>query len=313
MATSSMESSGALLALSNNLAEIVEQTGRSVVAVNARRRRSSSAVYWRSGILVTAEHTINREDDISIILPDNQTTRATLVGRDPGTDLAVLRLNDPNLASLTPATLGEATELKVGNMVLAIARSQDSGVSASMGVISALSGSWRSWHGGRIDQLIRPSLMLYPGFSGGALVNTAGQIVGINTVGPRHSALTLPTSTVNRVVDQLLQGGRISRGYLGVGMQPVRLPEALGRSLHLSQTSGVIVVSVEPDSPAERAGILIGDILVALGSTPINDVGDVLAMLDPENVGNPLAVRLIRAGSLVELTLTVGERPSQEV
>ncbi len=267
MTTSTPEISSVLLAFSNNLATVVEHASSSIVAVNARRRRASSGIYWRQGIVVTADHTVNRDEEITVTLPDDCTLPATLVGRDAGTDLAVLQLDTAhNLKILKAPEVGDAATLKVGNIVLAIARSNESGISASMGVISALSGNWRSWHGGRIDQFIRPSLNLYSGFSGSALVNTSGQIVGMNTAGPRHSALTIPASTVNRTVDQLLKGGRIARGYLGLGMQPVQLPETLRRSLELSQNSGVIVVSVESEAPSDRAGVLIGDILIALGA-----------------------------------------------
>jgi S1-C subfamily serine protease len=313
MTTSPTENPSTLLDLSNHLAHLVEQAGHSVVAVNARRRRSSSGVYWRSGIVVTAEHAINREDEISVTLPNQKTATATLVGRDPGTDLAVLRLDETSDSPLQVATLADAAALKIGNLVLAIARSPESGISTSMGVISSLGGSWRSWQGGRIDQLIRPALMLYPGFSGGALITTGGEVIGINTAGPRHHALTIPATTVNRVVDQLLQGGRVARGYLGLGMQPVRLPEGWQRSLSLSQNTGVIVVSIEAGMPADQAEILMGDILIALDNTAINDVGDVLSMLDGERIGKPLNARIIRGGNLLELPIIVGERPTQEV
>jgi S1-C subfamily serine protease len=210
------------------------------------------------------------------------------------------------------APLAEATALKVGQWVLAVARSADSGVGASMGVISALGGAWRTWHGGQIDQLIRPDLSLYPGFSGGALINPQGQVIGINTSGYRHMALTLPAATVNRVVDQLVNRGRITRGYLGVGMQPVQLPDSLQASLHLSRQSGVIIVSVQAGSPADRAGILIGDILMALEDQLTSDIAAVHRMLDPDRVGSALTATLIRGGALTTLSVTVGERPRQE-
>lgn len=313
MTTSFAESSGALLALSNGLADIVERAGRSLVAVNARRRRASTGVYWRNGIVVTAEHTVKRDEEILVTLPDDRTISATLIGRDAGTDLAVLRLHETaDLSSLQTANTGGSTALKVGHLVMAIAHTGESGISASLGVIGALGGSWRSWHGGRIDQYIRPSLNLYSGFSGGALLDTEGRVLGVNIAGHRHNALTIPTTTVDRIVDQLLQGRPITRGYLGLGMQPVRLPETLRQSLNLSQTQGVIVVSVEPEAPAERAGVFIGDILVGLNETTISDVSDVHAMLEPEQVGKPLTARLIRGGALVEISITVGDRPTQE-
>jgi S1-C subfamily serine protease len=309
LATSSSATSNALLALSNNLADAIEQAGHAVVTVNARRRMPSSGVHWQQGVVVTADYTIKREEDITVTLPDGRTVPATLAGRDSGTDLAVLRLQE---TERPVAEIGDPTSLKVGHLVLAIARPGENGLSASLGVISALSGTWRSWHGGQIDQFIRPDLTLYPGFSGGPLVNVQGQVMGINTSGPRNLVLTIPASTVNRVVDQLLQTGRIARGYLGLGMQPVRLPDNLKQSLNLSSNGGVIVVSLEPNGPADRAGILIGDILVALDQTSISDISDVHAMLDPERVGKPLRTQIIRGGNSVEVSITVGERPQGE-
>ncbi len=306
------EGASPLLALSHHLADIVAQITPSVVAVNARRRRSSSGICWRQDIIVTADHTVSTDEDITVTLPDNHTVPATLVGRDSGTDLAVLKLADQSAeSSLQVAAIGDATALKVGHMVLAIARSNESGISASLGIISAIGGTWRTWHGGRIDQFIRPSVNLYPGFSGGGLVDTQGHIVGINTAGPRQIALTIPAATVDRVVDRLLQGGRSQRGFLGLGMQPVNLPATLTDPLQLTTQEGVLVVSVESGGPADRAGVLIGDILITLADTPIRDIGDVHNLLDPEQVGNPLTAQMIRGGALVNRTITVGERPQK--
>jgi S1-C subfamily serine protease len=301
------DSSGALLALSNSLADAIEQAGQAVVAVNARHRHASSGVHWQQGIIVTAEHTVKRDEEITIVLADGRTLAATLVGRDAGTDLAVLKLEDSDL-ELPIAPLGEVT-LRVGSIVLAVGRSTEGSISASMGIISSLGGTWRTWHGGQIDQFIRPALTVYPGFSGGPLVSPQGQVVGINTAGPRSMALTIPASTVNRVVNQLLRQGRIARGYLGVGMQAVRLPDRLQQSLSLTQSEGVIIVSVEPDSPADQAGILIGDIVVALDNQPISDISEVHTLLDPDRVGIPLHATVVRGGAIAEITVTVGERP----
>ena len=310
METSS-EASSALLALSNDLAEAVAQAGRAVVAVQARPRMPSSGVHWQQGVVVTADHTVKRDEDVSVGLPDGRTAPAVLAGRDPSTDLAVLKLQGLEFPT---AEIGDAAGLKVGHVVLAVARAGERGrgLSASWGVISALGGPWRTWHGGQIDRLIRPDVTLYPGFSGGALVDARGRIVGINTSGPRGIALTIPPSTVNRVVGQLLERGRIARGYLGLGMQPVRLPESLKRALNLTRAGGVIIVAVEPDSPAERAGLLIGDVLVALDGVAVGDTADVQALLGPERVGSAVVASIIRAGVLAERTVVVGERPRRE-
>ncbi len=306
--TTPSDSPSVLLEFSNQLADTVERSARSVVAVNARRKMSSTGVYWRSGIIVTADHTVSRDEEISVTLPDGRSVSATLAGRDSSSDLALLKLED---ADLTTVEISDSSALRIGQIVLAIARSKEGATSASMGVISTIGGAWRGWQGGQIDQFIRPSLMLYPGFSGSPLVDAEGRVVGINTTGPRHMTLSIPSVTVNRVVDQLLQTGRVARGYLGLGMQAVQLPDALLRSLNLTQ-SGVIVISIAPGAPGDQAGVLIGDIITALNGTPIADVSDVHRVLDPDRVGQPLTAQIIRGGTVVEVTITVGERPGRE-
>lgn len=315
MSSSPSEMSSALLALSNNLADAVERAGRAVVAVNARRRIPSSGVHWRSGVIVTADQTVKRDEEITVTLPDNRTVPATLAGRDSSTDLAVLKLQEletSNIASLPTAEIGDTSSLKVGHLVLAVARPGESGLSATMGVVSALSGGWRTWSGGQIDQFVRLDLTLYPGFSGGPLVDASGRVVGINTSGPRHMVLAIPASTVNRVINGLLEKGRIARGYLGLGMQPVHLPDTLKNTLTLNSNGGVIVVNVEPNGPADQAGVLIGDVLLSLDGTPVNDTGDVQKMLGPDSVGKTISVQIVRGGALAEVAIAVSERSWKE-
>jgi S1-C subfamily serine protease len=309
MSSSSPEMPSALLALSNNLADVVEQVGHSVVTVQGRSRLSSSGVHWRSRIVVTADETIKRSEDITVTLPDGRTVPATLVGRDPSTDIAVLKLQD---VELPVAEIGEASLLKVGHVVLAVGRSSESGLSASMGVVSAMGGSWRSSYGGLIDQFVRLDLNLYPNLEGGPLVEASGRVVGITVSGPRRTVITIPASTINRVVDQLLAKGHIARGYLGLGMQPVRLPETLKNTLNLSSLGGVIVINVESDGPADKSGVLIGDVLVAIDGTPVSDTSDIQAILGSQTLGKTLNVQIVRGGTLVEVALTVGERQGKE-
>jgi S1-C subfamily serine protease len=235
-------------------------------------------------------------------MADGRSLPAVLAGRDPGTDLAVLRVADAGSVVATP---GDDAALKVGHMVLALGY----GPRASWGVISALGPRWRSWRGGDIDRLVRLDLVLYPGFSGGPLVDAAGRVVGLNTSGlARETRLALPVTMVARVADELLQKGHVSRGYLGLGMQPVRLPEPLRAQLGLGD-GALIVVMVEPSGPAARAGVLLGDVLVALDGEPVGDLEDVQARLGSDRVGAEISAVVLRGGVRTELRITVGEQP----
>lgn len=297
----------ALLALSNNLADIVEKVGHSVVTVNGKRI-SSSGIHWRQGIIVTAEETLRRTEDLTVTLPDNRTVAATLVGRDRTTDIAVLKLEN---IELPVVEIGDASALKVGHLVQAIGRSRDS-LNASMGVVSAMGGSWRSSYGGLIDQFLRLDLNLYPSIEGGALVDATGEVVGMTVSGPKRTVISIPASTINRVVDQLLLKGHIARGYLGLGMQPVRLPETLKNTLNLASVGGVIAINIESEGPADKSGILIGDVIIAIDGTAVSDTSDIQAMLGSNSVGKTLNVQIVRGGALVEVALTVGERTPKE-
>jgi serine protease DegQ len=296
-----------LESLSNDVSAAVARAAQSVVAVDGRRRVTSSGVHWREGVVVTADHTVKRDSEISLTLPDGREAPAELAGRDASVDIAVLRFDG---AGLRTADFAAPDDLAVGRLAIALARSDDEGIAASMGVISALGGPWRTWQGGRVDRLIRPDLTLYAGFSGGALIDAQGRVIGMNTTGlSRRTALTLPAATVERVVAQLLAHGKVTRGYLGVGMQQVRIPDALRERLRLGDADAVIVLSVEPAGPAERAGMLIGDVLVALDDHRIDDVHDVLAFLSDDAVGRTVRAAIVRGGNTIELPVTIAERP----
>lgn len=307
MASVSPEQTGVLQGLSNDLAGAVARAGVAVVAVHGRQKYPSSGILWRAGVVVTADHTVERDDDLAVTLADGTKAAATLAGRDPSTDLAVLKIEHVGVA----AALGDAAALKAGHMALAVGRGEG-GLGVSLGVVSSLGGPWHTWRGGQIDQFIRADVTLYPGFSGGPLVNAAGEIVGVNTSGlSRSMGLTIPAATVERVVTQLLTKGTIARGYLGLGLQPVRLPDALKRAMGAASEAGLIVVSVEPGGPADAAGIGIGDILVTLGGSAVADTDAVQAALGPDRIGQPLAARIARGGQPVDVQLTVGERPQR--
>ena len=300
------EPKNTLNALSHDLAHVVEQVSPSVVAVNARRHLSSSGVYWRDGIIVTAAHTIRRTDEISVILANSQSVVTTLAGVDPSTDLAVLKIDNPELS---PPLFGDASQLKVGHVVLAVGRGAQRGLNATLGIVGVLSGSWRTWRGGLIDQFIGLDLVLHPGAAGGPLTDSHGRVLGINTLGlSRSMALTIPVSTVNRVVTHLLEKGHMGLGYLGLGMRPIPLPENLKSTLNLSADSGLIVVTVEPDGPGSKAGVLFGDVIVALEGTAVSNIRDLQAFLEPESVGKTIPVSIIRDGKPIKINVTISER-----
>ena len=307
MAVSSSSSTiGVLESLSNDLAGAVERAGQSIVAIHARRRIPASGIHWRPGIIVAAHHTIQREEDVTVSLADGATVAATLAGRDPTTDLAVLRVSE---AKVPAASLADASGIRVGALVLALGRPGNA-VTASLGVISTVGGEWRTWHGGAIDRFVRLDISIYDGFSGGPLIDASGRVLGLNTSGlSRGAALAIPGVTVNRVVDQLVKSGRVARGYLGLGMQAVRLPPPLVERLSLPNDVGLMVVSAEPGGPGDRAGILIGDVLVAIGEKPVSDPAEVLGLLGADQIGKTLATRIIRAGEPRDVSITIGERP----
>jgi S1-C subfamily serine protease len=299
-------STSALVALSNELADAVERAAEWTVAIHARRRIPSSGVVWRPGVVVAASHTIRRDEDISITLPNGNTVAATLAGRDPGTDLAVLRVSED--ASEAAATVAPDDALRVGALVVAVGRPGDS-VTASLGAISAIGGEWRTWQGGRIDRFVRLDLAIYDGFSGGPLVDAAARVLGINTSGLTRSApVTVPIPTVSRVADELLAKGHVRRGYAGIAVQPIEVPERLARQHALPADTALLVVAVEPGGPADRAGVLIGDVLVALDGTPLREPSDLLAGLSTRS---PVELRLVRGGAPVSVSLTPGERPTR--
>src|SRR5438270_5097113 len=214
--------SNPLLVFSQSLAKAVERVSPVVVAIGARPRVATSGIVWRDGVIVSTNHTVRRDEEITVSLGDGRRLPASLVGRDPSTDLAVLRLETDQGLGIDPVATVNHNELGVGNVTLAVGRIHRGGVTASFGIVSALGDKWRTWRGGEIDRLIRPDISIFIGFSGGALIDVEGRVIGINTTGlARGAGLTIPASTVNYVVDTLLEHGRIARPYLGVSMQPV--------------------------------------------------------------------------------------------
>jgi len=302
-----------LQALSQSMAKAVERVSKTVVAIDARPRVATSGIVWRDGVIVSTNHTVQRDEEITVQLADGQRLPANLVGRDPSTDLAVLRVEGDQPLGIDPVTTTAHNELAVGNLTLAVGRIHR-GVSASFGIVSELGDKWRTWRGGEIDRLIRPDVSVFIGFSGGALIDVEGRVIGNNTTGlAREAGLTIPASTVDHVVDTLLEHGRIARPYLGVGMQPVALPAELRSNLNLPNESALVMLSVEAESPAGRAGITLGDVLVTLEGVPIGDTDDVQAVLSGSQIGQTIRASILRGGEQREITLTLAERPKETV
>ena len=289
--------------LSNALAGAVEQASKSVFAVHGRPRLPSTGVLWRAGLIVTANHTVEADREVTLTRPDGLTLSAQVAGRDPGLDIAVLRAEAEGVPAADIAADGD---LRVGHLVLALG----AGPRASAGIVSALDvrGSGRVGLG----ETLAVDLTLYPGFSGGPLIDVRGQVVGITTSGAsRHLQCAVRASAVTRLIEQVVRGGRIPRAYLGVGTQPVELPDQIRERLHLAQRTAVIVVNVKSDSPAAAGGLIIGDVIVSIGGHTIAEPNDVVAVLRPDRVGAVVTVSILRGGEPRELQVTVGERPQR--
>jgi len=294
----------AMTSLSNTLAGIVDKVGPSVVRVEARHRLPASGTVWSAdGVIVTADHAVVRDEHIRIGLAGGETVSAVLIGRDPTTDIAVLRADSRGL------TLPEWTEpggVRVGHLVLSLGRPGQT-IRATLGMISAVADTWRAATGAQIDRYIQTDVRLARGFSGGPLVDESGKVVGLNTSGLlRWAALTVPVPTMRRVVDTLITHGRVRRGYLGIGAQPVRLPAPLQQQL--GQEMGLLLVSVEPGSPAERGGLLLGDVILTIGGVVIHHLSDLTSVLIAERIGVSVQARILRSGAVRELAVEVGER-----
>ena len=299
------ESTNPLVAFSDHAAQLIERTASSIVAVHGGGRGSSSGIHWRSGVIVTAEEVLERDEEIKITLPSGRLVEASLAGRDPSTDVAVLRFQPDGLPA---APTADAAPLRPGHVVLAIGNYEGAPV-ASLGIVAIVGGPWRSLRGGTIDNLIRVDLVLSPAAEGGALVDVQGRIVGMAVLGPRCRVLAIPTLTIDRVVDQLLAKGHVFPGYLGAGLQPVRR----GRLSHDTQPSssgrGVLVVSIDPDGPAARAGLLVGDIVMTWNARPVDRVREVMQFLGADSAGSTVDLGLIRGGAPTGVKVVIGERP----
>lgn len=295
-----------LIALSNALAQATDRAAAHTVAVHTEVRGSSSGVVWRNGVIVTAEHALRRDEEIQITLPDGRVVTAALAGRDASTDIAVLKCAE---AASSIAETAEVSAIKPGSLALVVGRTRASGPVAALGAVSLVAPERRTWTGAAFSPYVRLDVGLQPTAVGGAVIDAHGRVIGIATPRFAHfGAIAVPAPTVNRVVDTLLQKGRIPRGYLGVGLQPVRLPDALRHTLQRTERGAAIVLDVEPEGPAHKAGIVIGDIFVAFAGRAVTRLEDIHAQLAAESIGKSLPVKFVRGGAIQEASIVIGER-----
>jgi S1-C subfamily serine protease len=296
-----------LVEFSNELANTVERAGASVLTVLEGGREGVSGTLWRERVAITADHTIRGLDEVTVVLANGNTVKAQVAGRDAGTDIAVLRVPDAK----GTVTIADDAKVRAGEVVLAIGRRKEEGIAATFGVVSAVGGPWRTWSGARIDRWLRLDLNPFAGFSGGPVVNTVGEAIAMATSGPRRSLIAIPSKTINRVVDQLLLRGRVARGYLGVGLQPVAFPPGSPQSQGVKAERGLLLVAVAPGSPAEKAGMLIGDIIVSVEGQAVSNLRSLQEALDSDKIGSPIALEIVRGGQMVRISPVVGESPEK--
>lgn len=302
---SNADENNLLTGLSNAMADAVEKAGTGTVMLNARRRFPASGIVYDSDLILTASHVVEREDEIPVVLADGSEHNANLLGRDPGSDLAVLRLSSGVNSVANFAGQGA----RIGQLVLALGRPTPEGIQASLGVISAIAGPAHTRRGGLLERYIRTDAIPYPGFSGGPLIDSAGDVLGVNTSGlTRGASITIPSELALQIAQSLAEHGSVKRGYLGVRSQPVEIPQHQQEIMGRQQDSGLLLVGVEKKSPASEAGLMVGDILVGFAGQPVSDPDELLTLLTGEVVGSPTAVEIVRAGNLQEVTVTIGER-----
>lgn len=296
--------SGTFSEISSGMAAAVKAASAAVVRVEGRRRLPASGIVWSSdGLILTASHVVRRDKGIVVGLADGRAVEAELVGRDKTTDLALLRVT---AGELLPMQQAPAEDTAVGNIVLALGRPGRS-VQATLGIVSAYGDGWRTRRGGMIDNYLQTDVLMYPGFSGGPLIDAQARLVGMNSSALLPGvSISLPANSLQRIVGTLAAHGRIRRGYLGVSTQRVRLPRGLQESL--DQKRGLLIVDVEPESPAENGGLVLGDTIVGLNESVVRSHDELLAQLSGDVVDQKVPVKLVRGGELLTVNVKIGER-----
>lgn len=293
--------------LSNELAESVQRASRSIVAVLGRRWIGSSGIAWRDNLILTSSAGVRAEEGIKLLLPDGRATTARLRGRDSGTDLALLEADAGGLPALEFASEGD---LKTGQLVLAVGRTANTGPIASFGIVSGVSGEWKTWRGGKLDPFVRLDISAYTTLSGGAALDASGNLIGLVSTGlSRSSVFAVTRGTIERIAGKLSQQGYVSRGFLGVVLQPVALPPQLRE--HLGQDSAIMLLGIEPEGPASLGGLVLGDVLVAGDGQPLAQPEALADLLERTPPGQSVKFKILRAGVLQDVDVRIGERPSR--
>ena len=300
------EPTNPLLALSDALSGLVESVANGLVGVLSHGRLVASGFAWKADAAITASDALEADDEISLLLADGRTLAATLTGRDPSTDVALISVRNGALLSL-PSPAGKGA--RVGGLVLAVGRGRE-GVTANLGVVSTAGGPWQSLRGGSIDGLIRLDMRLEPRREGALVIDAEGAPLGMAVLGPRRRPLVIPMATIERIAPRLLADGRIRRGYLGLGLQSLRLDEALAQAHALPSRRGIMVVSLDPNGPARAAGVHVGDIIISLDGEAVGGVRSLFARLTPESVGRDAELRMVRAGQIATAKVTFGASPN---
>jgi S1-C subfamily serine protease len=294
--------------LSDRAADLLDNIAPRLVAIHGRKRGTSSGFLWRPGLIVTAEEALEADDDVTVTRPDGSQVPASLAGRDPSTDIALLRIEEHTLEEID---FSPTDGLRAGHLILAAGR-QPEGMSAALGIVALAGGPWRSLRGGHIDCRIHLDLRLDFRAEGGVALDMSGRIVGMTVLGPRGRVLVIPSETIERVAPQLLEKGRVARGYLGLGLQPVRIDRAAAEAAGLAEPRGLIVISVDQDGPGQEAGICQGDILIRWGADALLSVRHVYRLLGPESVGRSVDLGIVRAGEYMTLAVEIRERPKPQ-
>lgn len=292
--------------LSGEFAEAAEQVGKYVVAIQGGSRIGASGVIWRPGLAITASHNLRRTEDLEAIFFDRSRAKLTLLGRDSGTDIAVLRVD--NSGSESAQRTAESKNVRVGQVVLAVGRSRFGDLAASAGIVARLGSEWQSWRGGAIDSLLRPDVTLYAGQAGSALIDSSCQVLGMNTPAlARAATITVPSKTIDRVVSEIVEHGGVFRPYLGIAMQPVSVPENLTAKLH-GLKKALMIMQVEAESPSSQAGLMLGDLIVDINSRAISGIDDIQRVLRSARRGDVAEIGYVRAGHLASAKVKLGDR-----